>query len=91
VTHGTVRFHIKDGKHIDAKVGDYIVVPPRAPHTFSNPTNTEAKFFNTFTPAQYINYFKMLAEWVEQGVKVDAEHVKRAMAYFATIGIEGPF
>ncbi|TGO70689.1 hypothetical protein BELL_0683g00010 [Botrytis elliptica] len=37
-------------KRIDAGVGDYVVVPPRAPHTFSNETDEEAKFVNTFTP-----------------------------------------
>lgn len=90
VTQGTVRFHVKDGKTIDAKLGDYVVIPPRCAHTFSNPFDEEAKFFNTFTPAQYINYFKMLSEWAQQGKKMDAELVKKAMAYFATIGIEGP-
>lgn len=37
-------------KRIDAAVGDYVVVPTRAPHTFSNETDEEAKFVNTFTP-----------------------------------------
>ena len=27
-----------------------MVVPTRAPHTFSNETDEEAKFVNTFTP-----------------------------------------
>jgi mannose-6-phosphate isomerase-like protein (cupin superfamily) len=64
VTQGMVRFHAPDGAHHDAHVGDYVTVPIRAPHTFSNPTNEEAKFFNTFTPAFYIDYFKILAEIV---------------------------
>ena len=46
---GTLRFHAKDGAHIDAAVGDYVVVPPRAPHTFENTTDKPARFFNTFT------------------------------------------
>lgn len=55
VTKGTVRFHVPEApglepKIIDAKEGDYVVVPTRAPHTFSNETDEEARFFNTFTP-----------------------------------------
>jgi hypothetical protein len=38
-----------------------------------------------------MNYFKLRAEWEEKGVKLDAENTKKAMAYFATIGVEGPF
>lgn len=34
VTQGTLRFHGKDGAIIDAHTGDYMTVPPRAPHTF---------------------------------------------------------
>jgi hypothetical protein len=36
-------------------------VPARCPHTLSNPFNEEAKFLSTFTPAYYIQYFKLLA------------------------------
>jgi mannose-6-phosphate isomerase-like protein (cupin superfamily) len=55
VTKGTVRFRVPEAegpepKTIDVKAGDFIVVPPRAPHTFSNETDEEARFFNTFTP-----------------------------------------
>jgi hypothetical protein len=28
--------------------------------------------------------------WVKNGETLDAENVKKAMAYFATIGVEGP-
>jgi len=89
VTQGTVRFHAKDGKHIDAQVGDYVVVPPRAPHTFSNPTGEQVKFFNTFTPAFYIHYFKLMQEWSSKGEEVTRDMVKKAMSHFATIGVEG--
>ncbi|KAK5115826.1 hypothetical protein LTR85_009420 [Meristemomyces frigidus] len=90
VQEGSVRFHAEDGKHIDAKAGDYVVVPPRAPRTFSNPTDQQAEFFNTFTPAFYIQYFKLLSEWAQKGEKMSPGKVQKAMAYFATIGVEGP-
>jgi hypothetical protein len=58
VTKGTIRFHVPEApglepKVIDAKEGDYVVVPTRAPHTFSNETDEEARFFNTFTPVGF--------------------------------------
>ena len=63
VTKGTVRFHVPEApglepKVVDAKAGDYVVVPTRAPHTFSNETNEEARFFNTFTPVSLVFHFK---------------------------------
>ena len=61
VTQGKMQFHGLHGNTIVAKLGDYVTVPTRSPHTFSNPYDEEAKFFNTYTPAFYINYFKMLA------------------------------
>ena len=80
---------MKDGKQVDASVGDLIVVPPRAPHTFSNPFNEEAKFFNTFTPSFYIHYFKLMKEWEDEGRSIDPEMLRKAMLYYATIGVEG--
>jgi oxalate decarboxylase/phosphoglucose isomerase-like protein (cupin superfamily) len=55
VTKGTVTFHVPaaeglEAATIHAKTGDYVVVPTRAPHTFSNESDEEARFFNTFTP-----------------------------------------
>ena len=41
--------------------------------TFSNPTDQEAKFFNTFTPAFYINYFKLLSEISKSDEKMSKE------------------
>ncbi|KAI0418765.1 RmlC-like cupin domain-containing protein [Xylaria grammica] len=86
VTKGTIRFHAPDGKHIDAKEGDYVVVPTRAPHTFSNPTGEESKFFNTFTPAFYINYFKLMSEMTNGGSRPPTRDVfVEAMSNYATI------
>ena len=89
VTQGQIRFHAKDGAIIDTKVGDVVIVPPRAPHTFENASNEESKFFNVFTPAYYIQYFKLQDQWAKEGKKLNAETVKKAMAYFATVGVEG--
>ncbi|KAH8652060.1 RmlC-like cupin domain-containing protein [Xylariales sp. PMI_506] len=88
VTAGTIRFHGPGGQVVDAKAGDYAVVPTRAPHTFSNPDpEVEARFFNTFTPAYYINYFKLLAAATApgSGQKLTKEAVMEAQMRFATM------
>lgn len=85
VTQGTVRFHAPHGKTIDANVGDLVTVPVRAPHTFSNPGDQEARFINTFTPSFYINYFRLLSRLSEEGKPMSAAANKKAMANFATI------
>jgi oxalate decarboxylase/phosphoglucose isomerase-like protein (cupin superfamily) len=80
VTQGTLRFLGLDGNIVDAKRGDFMTVPTRSPHTFENPFDEEAKFFNTYTPAHYINYFKLLAQSTVQGRPMDPEANRRAMA-----------
>ena len=67
-----------------------MAVPIRAPHTFSNPFDEEAKFLNTYTPAFYINYFKMLGEMIEEGAPMTPDKNMRAMASFATIPVPKP-
>ena len=91
VTQGTVRFHVPepgnpgaDKKIVDAKAGDYMVVPIRSPHTFSNPFDEEARIFFTSTPSFYINYFKLLATLGEEGKPMPAEVNMTAMALYAT-------
>ncbi len=50
---GTVRFETPEG-NIDAAEGELMVVPPRAIHTFKNPSDTEdAEFFMTATPGRF--------------------------------------
>lgn len=47
---GTIRFSTPEG-NVDAEEGQLMVVPPRAIHTFSNPSETDpAEFFMTSTP-----------------------------------------
>ena len=88
VTKGTVRFHTEEFGDVDAKEGDYVVVPIRAPHTFLNPTDEESKSFCTFTPAFYVNYFKMLGQMTEEGKPMSPEANKAAMASYATLPVK---
>jgi hypothetical protein len=84
---GTVRFHIPGKPDIDAKLNDFVSVPIRAPHTFSNPHDVEAKFFNTYTPAFYINYFKLLGTMIAEGEMMTPEKNLEAMANYATLPV----
>ncbi|KAF7553477.1 hypothetical protein G7Z17_g3600 [Cylindrodendrum hubeiense] len=90
-TKGTIRYHLPkaDGTEdlIDAKEGDFVTVPVRAPHTFSNPTDQEVKFVNTYTPAYYINYFKLLGTYVKEGKPISPKEHLDAMSNYATIPV----
>jgi hypothetical protein len=77
--------HAPNNTHHDAAVGDYVTVPIRAPHTFSNPFDVEAKFFITFTPAFYIDYFKILADISKSDEKMSKEKNLEVMSRFATL------
>jgi quercetin dioxygenase-like cupin family protein len=82
VTSGTVRFTFSDADH-DLHVGDYVVVPTGASHTFSNPFDETAIFFNSFTPAYYVNYLRELAALnAKEGLSPEA--ILKVMARYAT-------
>ncbi|KAF4624038.1 hypothetical protein G7Y89_g14137 [Cudoniella acicularis] len=89
VTKGRFLFTTDKGTH-EAKVGDYVVVPPKAIHTFANPYDEPAEFYNSFTPAYYVDYLRMLSQEMvkmkETGTFKDfGEEKQRAiMAQFAT-------
>jgi mannose-6-phosphate isomerase-like protein (cupin superfamily) len=82
VTSGVVRFTMGETER-DAHVGDFVVVPIGAMHRFSNPSNEPAVFFNTFTPAFYVNYLREMAVLVANG-SASSEGVERVMARYAT-------
>jgi len=108
VTKGRLRFTVisaddaktgsKETKDIDTKAGDYVIVPTKSIHTFSNPFEEEAEFFNTFTPAYYVDYLRMLAKAVnaaqnKTGKPLTEAEQRDVMAQFATfspgdVGVE---
>nr|OQO17890.1 hypothetical protein B0A51_16144 [Rachicladosporium sp. CCFEE 5018] len=93
ITAGTIRFHYPDPLQpgvdlstTDAHAGDYMTVPVRSPHTFSNPGDVEARLFFTTTPAFYVNYFRLLADMGKEfaGKPMPAEANVKAMALYGT-------
>ena len=83
VISGAVRFTVGDEGR-DAFQGDYVVVPIDAPHTFANPFDEPAVFFNSFTPAFYVNYFRELEQLLAGGPP-SREQITAVMARYATI------
>ena len=66
ITNGSLQFTLGAcDRH--TSVGDYIVVPVGAPHTFANVSDAPVEFLTTFTPAFYVNYFRELAALSAKG------------------------
>lgn len=87
VFQGTGTFYTRDQK-LEAKAGDYVVVPTHAPHTFGNESETEQLIiYNTFTPAFYVNYFRLMQKMIEEqgAAGLTKEISQAAMAAYATI------
>lgn len=82
VTRGRLRF-TTGKKSMDAGVGELVVVPPKSYHTFANPFDDEAEFFNTFTPAYYVDYLRLLAQEARK-TSLSPEKYREIMARFAT-------
>jgi mannose-6-phosphate isomerase-like protein (cupin superfamily) len=87
ITKGRVRFTTGSVDH-DTKVGDYVVVPPKAVHTFSNPFDEEGELYNSFTPAYYVDYLRMLSKRFQEKGMLSEEEQREVMAQFATFPLE---
>lgn len=84
VTKGTITFVTPDGD-VEAKTGDIVTVPPRAIHTFKNVSEQEdAEFYMTATPAQYVDYFRILAKELATGKKLEPSTNHPLMALYGT-------
>ncbi len=83
VIQGTIRFAVNEEEH-DVQVGEYVVVPIGAPHTFSNPFDEPAVFLSTFTPAYYVNYFRELGKIISSGREPSADEIITIRNHYAT-------
>lgn len=83
ITSGTLRFILGE-TYKDANVGDYVVVPVGAPHTFANVSDAPVKFFSTFTPAYYVNYFREMAKLSAEG-RLNPQEGLSVMLRYATV------
>ncbi|MFB7501579.1 cupin domain-containing protein [Streptomyces sp. NPDC056161] len=83
VVSGSVRFTVGDQEH-DATAGTFVMVPPGAPHTFANVTDRPAVMLSTFTPAQYVQYFRDLRDLMADGRALTPQASIRTMSRYAT-------
>jgi quercetin dioxygenase-like cupin family protein len=84
VVSGTVRFTVAETTY-DAAAGTFVMIPPGAPHTFANPGDETAVLLSTFTPDQYVQYFRDLRDMIADGQELTAEATIQAMSRYATV------
>jgi quercetin dioxygenase-like cupin family protein len=89
VVSGTARFTVGETVH-DAPAGTLVMIPPGAPHTFANPTDTTTVLLNTFTPDLYVQYFRDLRDMIASGQPLTPEATIEAMRPYATEPGTGP-
>jgi quercetin dioxygenase-like cupin family protein len=82
VISGKLRFSAGKDSH-DVAAGEYVVVPIGAPHKFTNPFDEPAVFFNSFTPAYYVNYLREISR-LEGAGQINKEDILKVMARYAT-------
>lgn len=83
VVSGRVRFTVGGEDH-DATAGTLVMVPPGAPHTFTNMTDQPAVMLSTFTPALYVQYFRDLQSLTADGTPLTPRAYMEVMSRYAT-------
>jgi mannose-6-phosphate isomerase-like protein (cupin superfamily) len=83
VVSGTARFSVGSAVH-DAPPGTLVMVPPGVPHTFANPGDLPVVMLNTFTPDQYVQYFRDLRDTTADGQQTTAQAAAKVMSRYAT-------
>src|ERR1700722_8625521 len=83
VVSGSARFTVGETNY-DAVAGPFVMIPPGAPHTFSNPSDETTVLLNTFTPDLYVQYFRDLRDlMVNKELTPDA--IVEVMSRYATV------
>ena len=82
VISGKLRFSAGEDSY-DVAAGSYVVVPIGAPHKFTNPFDEPAVFFNSFTPAYYVDYLREISRLETTG-QISKEEILKIMARYAT-------
>ena len=83
VVSGAARFTVGETAY-DAPAGTLVMIPPGAPHTFANPTGETTVILNTFTPDQYVHYFRDLRDMIAGGQPLTPAATIQAMSRYAT-------
>jgi mannose-6-phosphate isomerase-like protein (cupin superfamily) len=83
VVSGTVQFTVGESTH-EAGPRTLVMVPPGAPHTFANPGDEPAVVLNTFTPDEYVQYFRDLRDMIAAGQPPTSGAIEAVMARYGT-------
>jgi len=83
VVSGTAQFTVGQ-QTIPAPQGTLVMIPPGAPHTFANASDETVVLLNTFTPDQYVQYFRDLRDMIKAGQPMSVQAVGAMMARYAT-------
>jgi len=83
VVSGTASFTVGEVTH-DAPAGTFVMVPPGAPHTFANPSESVTVLLNTFTPDLYVQYFRDIRALLASGHPATAAATVELMSKYAT-------
>jgi mannose-6-phosphate isomerase-like protein (cupin superfamily) len=83
VVSGSARFTVGDTTYA-ASAGTLVMIPPGAPHTFSNPGAQTTVLLNTFTPDLYVQYFRDLRDLIAAGGELTPEAITQVMGRYAT-------
>jgi mannose-6-phosphate isomerase-like protein (cupin superfamily) len=84
VVSGTARFTVGETSY-DAPAGTFVMIPPGAPHTFSNPTDQPTVLLSTFTPDLYVQYFRDLGQLMAGGQALTPAASTEVMSRYATV------
>ncbi len=83
VVSGTAQFTVGDVVH-EAGPRTLVMVPLGAPHTFANAGDEPVVLLNTFTPDEYVQYFRDLRDMIAAGQPLTADALEAAMAGYGT-------
>lgn len=83
VVSGTVQFTVGDATY-EAGPRTLVIVPPGAPHTFANTGNEPVIMLNTFTPDEYVQYFRDLRDMIAAGQPMTGDAIQTVMARYGT-------
>jgi pimeloyl-ACP methyl ester carboxylesterase/mannose-6-phosphate isomerase-like protein (cupin superfamily) len=83
VVSGTAQFTVGEQTY-DAGPRTLVMVPPGAPHTFANAGDESAILLNTFTPDEYVGYFRDLRDMIAAGQPLNPGTIVATMARYGT-------
>jgi mannose-6-phosphate isomerase-like protein (cupin superfamily) len=83
VVSGTAQFTVGNVVH-EAAPRTLVMIPPGAPHTFANAGDEPVVMLNTFTPDEYVQYFRDLRDMIAAGQPLTEGAVETVMARYGT-------